>query len=109
MKYGAKKTELCGITFDSKAEGRRYMDLRTLEVAGKIAKLERQIPYVLAPGCRLSGEKRARPPVRYIADFRYVENGAEVIEDVKGMDTPVSRLKRHLMLTVLGLDVRVVK
>ena len=30
MKYGNKKTEVDGITFDSKAEARRYLALKTL-------------------------------------------------------------------------------
>jgi hypothetical protein len=30
-------------------------------------------------------------------DFAYRENGASVVEDFKGFDTPVSRLKRKLL------------
>lgn len=38
-----------------------------------------------------------------------MEHGAEVIEDVKGVETPEFKLKRHLMLALLGREVRVVK
>ena len=108
-KYGAIKTEVAGIMFDSRAEARRYGQLINLERAGKISNLKRQVAFLIAPGVRLHGEKRARPAVRYLADFVYqCPIDGTVIEDVKGMDTPMSRLKRHLVKTVLGLDVWIV-
>lgn len=108
-KYHATKTTVAGIEFDSKAESRRYADLLLLERAGKIKDLRRQVPYIIAPGVKLHGEKRARPAVRYICDFVYtaLPSGVVIVEDVKGMDTPLSRLKRHLMATVLGVQVRI--
>ena len=109
-KYGNKKTEAYGLIFDSTAEANRYCELRLMQRAGKICSLECQVPYVLAPGVKLHGEKRARPAVRYFADFKYYDDeGARIVEDTKGRDTPVSRLKRHLMLSVLGIDVRIVR
>lgn len=38
-KYGAVKTEVDGIMFDSKREASRYQELRLLEQAGEIANL----------------------------------------------------------------------
>lgn len=110
-KYHAKKTTVDGIEFDSAAEARRYTDLLLLQRAGQISGLTRQVPFVLAPGCRLHGDKRSRPEIRYVADFVYsaLPSGVVIVEDVKGMDTPMSRLKRHLMATVLGIQVRIVK
>lgn len=109
-KYKARKTELDGITFDSQAEANRYRNLALLQKAGLISDLELQVPYVLAPKAKLQGESRTRPAVRYVADFRYTDSmGQLVVEDVKGMDTPVSRLKRHLLKTVHGVDVRVIR
>ena len=108
-KYGAIRTTVNGITFDSKAEARRHGQLVLLERAGRIKDLKRQVQFLVAPGVRLHGEKRARPAIRYLADFVYqCPIDGTVIEDVKGMDTPMSRLKRHLVKTVLGLDVRLV-
>ena len=52
---------------------------------------------------------RTKPAIRYVADFVYVEKGAEVIEDVKGVLTPEFKIKRHLMKALLGMDVRIVK
>lgn len=108
-KYGAQKTTVDGIVFDSKREATRYGFLLMLQNAGQISGLTLQVPFVLAPSVRLHGEKRARPAVRYVSDFVYScpLNGV-VVEDSKGMDTPMSRLKRHLMATVHGIYVRIV-
>lgn len=109
-KYGARKTVIDGITFDSRLEANRYLDLRAMLAAKQISDLEFQVPYVLAPKVKLHGDKRARPAVRYLVDFRYrTRLGTLICEDSKGMDTPMSRLKRHLLKTVHGIDVRIIK
>lgn len=106
-KYGNKHCIIGSEHFDSEKEGRRWLALKALEKAFKISQLERQVKFELASKVRLSGEKRARPAIRYIADFRYFDGAKAlfVVEDTKGRDTPVSRMKRHLMKTVLGIDV----
>lgn len=106
-KYKAKKAVINGIKFDSLREAGRYQELMQLSKAGKITSLALQVPFVLAPGVRLFGETRKRPSIKFIADFVYFdfEIGGQVIEDCKGMDLPMGRLKRHLMKTILGLDV----
>jgi hypothetical protein len=106
-KFGAKKTEVGGIKFDSKAEARRYQALLMLEKAGHIAGLTCQVPFVLAPSVKFEGAKRAKPAMRYIADFVYSENGKIVVEDVKGVITPLFQAKRHWLKAMHGIDVRV--
>ena len=44
--------------------------------------------------------------MKYIADFTYIENGVLVVEDVKGVQTPDFRMKRRLMITVHGIQIR---
>jgi len=107
-KYGARKTVVDGITFDSVREANRWRDLQALEKGGQISQLERQLTFVLAPAVNLYGEKRKKTALRYVADFRYFDGkaGHFIIEDAKGRDTPVSRIKRHLMKSVHGIDVR---
>jgi len=102
-KYGAKKTTIDGITFSSKAEANRYLQLIMLGKAKKITELQLQVKYELAPSVVIQGRKR--PPIRYVADFVYMQDGKRVTEDVKGMETPVYRLKRHLMATVHGIEI----
>lgn len=93
-KYHAKKTVVDGITFDSKREADRYLVLKSMEEDGTIENLRRQVRYELVPAFDVDG-KHYRP-VYYVADFVYVEDGKEVVEDVKGMRTDVYRLKGKL-------------
>lgn len=102
-KYGAKKTVIDGITFDSKAEASRYSVLRLLANGHTITDLRTQVRFDLAPSVVIQGRKR--PPMRYIADFTYMDGGKLVVEDVKGMLTPVYKLKRHLMKAVHSIDI----
>lgn len=95
-KYRNKKTEIGGVKFDSKAEAARFVQLKRMEEAGMIHDLRRQVPFELAPAVRIAG-KRMSPPLRYFADFVFVQDGKEVIEDVKGVVTEAYRIKRHLM------------
>lgn len=108
-KYGARKVVMNGLKFDSVREASRWNDLQALENGGYISQLERQIRFVLAPAVTLHGETRKKTALRYVADFRYfdVKAGHFVVEDAKGHETPVSRIKRHLMKSVHGIDVRI--
>lgn len=74
-KYGNQWTEFDNHRFQSKAEMRRYADLRLLVLGGKISKLELQPVYKLPGG------------IKYKGDFRYVENGVTIVEDVKSEAT----------------------
>ena len=97
-KYRNKKTRVGVRVFDSRLEARRYLDLRALESAGEISALKCQVPYTIA----IDGEVICK----YIADFTYRDGaGKTVVEDVKGMPTPVYKIKRKLMRAVLGIDV----
>lgn len=99
-KYNAKKITVDGLTFDSKREAQRWMQLKLLERGGAIKELERQVEYELIP--KQEGERA----VKYIADFRYIDHdGKTVVEDTKGVMTPVYILKRKLMLWVHGIRV----
>jgi hypothetical protein len=94
-KYGNRKTEVDGITFDSKKEAQRYAELCMLEKAGLIQDLQRQVRFEIVPKC---GASRAR---HYIADFTYQQEGRKVIEDVKSPATRADKvysLKRALMI-----------
>ena len=108
-KYGNQKTQFAGLTFDSKAEARRYGELQALERMGLISNLRRQVPIELVPGVKLWGAARARPAIRLVVDFCYQEQGATVWEDTKGMETPLSLAKRHMAKALHGIDVRVTK
>lgn len=108
-KYRNVRVTVGAETFDSKAEARRWQELCLLEKAGRITALIRQPAFELAPSVRFDGAKRATPALRYCADFLYYEGERQVIEDVKGMQTAVFKVKRHLMLSVHGIEIRLTK
>lgn len=98
-KYHNTKTVADGIKFDSKLEAERYAQLKILERAGAIMKLELQPSFDLLPSFRKNG-KTWRKTV-YKADFRYIlaKDDRIIIEDVKGSTaviTDVFRLKQKL-------------
>jgi len=82
-----------GITFDSMAEMRRYLELKMLEKSGVITHLELQPKFLLIPKTEKGGRA-----VYYKADFKYIKNGKTVYEDVKGVQTEVYKLKKKLLL-----------
>lgn len=101
-KYGAKPTTVDGIRFASQAEARRYGELKLLEKAGEIIDLGLQPVFKL----RVNGEVIGR----YVADFDYwtrVGNhrGTYVVEDVKGMKTPMYRWKAKHMKAEHGITI----
>ncbi len=121
-KYHARKTWVDGVEFDSDAESRRYSELVLLERAGEITDLELQPVYELQPTLKIkktvitpTGRKRTKTrtvrPITYRADFRYTDaaTGEVVVEDVKGVQTEVFRIKAKMMLAVHGIEVKLVK
>ena len=107
-KFNNIKTEKDGLKFDSKKEERRYTTLKAMERNGIIQDLKMQVPLVLAPKVRFSNESRAKPELRYVADFVYMQNGKQVVEDVKSIATRKNdtyRIKRHLMMSVHGIEI----
>lgn len=109
-KFNAQKVELDGMTFDSKKEHKRYIELKAMQQRGEIFGLEHHTKFELAPKTKLKGEKRAKPALRYFADFTYYNGeGQYIVEDVKSEATRKKdsyRNKKHLMKTVLNIDVR---
>ena len=96
-KYNAKSIEIDGFKFASKKEAKRYLELKTLEKAGKIKDLKLQPVFLLQEGFYYQGE--AIRQITYRADFEYVnEKGERVVEDVKGFKTDVYKLKKKLFL-----------
>jgi len=100
-KYRNKKVVIDGIAFDSQAEGRRYSDLKLLSMGRAITELELQPRYDF----ELNGVKIGF----YKADFRYIENGETVVEDVKGIKTPVYNLKKRMMRAFHGIEIKETK
>ena len=84
-KYNAIKTVVDGVTFDSKAEARRYNELKLLKQAGEIRWFNLQPSFLLTGG------------VRYRPDFIVCgQDGRIWVEDVKGMETQAFKIKQKM-------------
>jgi hypothetical protein len=91
--------------YASAKEARRAAALKLLQDGKQIERLREQVPYVLIPSQKV-GSKVAERPCSYVADFVYLENGFEVVEDCKGMRTADYIIKRKLMLWVHGIRIK---
>lgn len=101
-KYHNIKTVVNGITFDSKREAFYYNLYRKLEKTKEIFNLQRQIPYVF----KLNDKKI----FTYKADFQYTDtDGKTHVIDVKGVLTPVFRLKKKLIEAQHNIEIEIVK
>lgn len=118
-KYHSTKVKLeNGMSFDSKKECARFLELSMLQKAGKIRDLKTQVPFELIPMQRdPETGKCVERACNYIADFTYWEqkeiakngNTTEwrfVVEDTKGVRTVDYVIKRKLMLWVHKIRIR---
>lgn len=111
-KYHAKKIIYQDMTFDSKAEFKRWQELKLLERAGEIEDLKRQVRFELIPRQVDADTKELlERSVTYIADFVYfdVRSFRKVVEDVKGVHTPEYVIKRKLMLREYGIRIKEIR
>lgn len=116
-KYHARKVNICGIEFDSKKEGMRWLLLKDMERNGEITGLQRQVPFELLPAIyrdevvhlktKDKTERRlVQRAVHYVADFVYTDkDGKQVVEDTKGLRLPDYILKKKMMLALLGIEI----
>ena len=105
-KYGAIKVKdpKTGIIFDSKAEHRRFGELMLLARAGQITTPAVHPEYTLS----VNGTKIGK----YKADFFYVENGKDVVEDVKSSPTmtTASRLRMKVFRACYpNIELRIIR
>lgn len=119
MKYHNRKIETDEGTFDSTKEFNRWLYLKDREALGEIEYLRRQVVFELIPNQYENGKLKERK-VTYIADFVYIKNGIETVEDVKPTDKngeisayykataayKVYVLKRKMMLYKYGITIQ---
>lgn len=93
-KYGAVKTIADGIKFDSKAEAEYYLHLKLSGV--KIIELQPKLYFTKAK-------------ILYKPDFLIEENDIGIYIDVKGLETPIFKLKKRLWKAYCLNELRLVK
>jgi hypothetical protein len=98
-KYGAVRTKYNGRTYASKKEARRAAELDALMRA------DDGVSHVLPQPdfqCIVNGRKVCT----YVADFKvWWKDGRITYEDVKGMKTPVYRLKKKLVEALFNITI----
>lgn len=98
-KYGAKRTEYAGRWYASRREAARAQELDLLKSAE-----DGVSHWVPQPEfrCEINGHHICT----YFADFQVIwKDGRVTYEDVKGMKTPVYRLKKKLVLALHGIEI----
>lgn len=121
-KYLNTPTTIGGKKFDSLHERNRWNELNLLQRAGKISGLQRQVKFVLIPtqyekyerystktGKRLKdGLRVVEKEVSYYADFVYMKDGQQVVEDTKSKATKTKDyiIKRKLMLWIHNIRIK---
>ncbi|WP_018900399.1 DUF1064 domain-containing protein [Rhizobium sp. 2MFCol3.1] len=103
-KFGAKRTIVDGITFDSKREAEVYGDLKLLELAGRISGFERQRKFELIVNGEIIGT--------YRADFAFIDHdqdGRLRVIDVKGVITRDFRRVRKIIKAAYNIEVEIWK
>lgn len=93
-KYRNKKVIVDDYIFDSVQESRRYKELKLLLREGEISNLELQPRFLLQDSFKKNGKTFRK--IEYVADFQYIEDGKTIVEDVKGMQTDVFKLKHKI-------------
>jgi hypothetical protein len=95
-KYNARKVVVDGTRFDSQAEADYYRQLRDNPA---VEDLRLQPEFILLDAFRDSTGKKQRA-IKYRADFAYVDRNSHqaVVVEVKGIETPVWKLKYKLFL-----------
>ena len=107
-KYNNKKVQVDMYVFDSIAESIRYKELKLLERAGEISELTLQPRFLLQEAFRKNG--RSYRKIEYIADFQYIEKGKTIVEDVKGIQTDVFKLKHKIFEKLYpDLELRIIR
>lgn len=113
-KYRNQPVVVDGYKFDSIRESIRYGELKLLRYAREIDQLKMQPRYPLMCGTnhvRIRNKHGQPRNAYYYADFEYrdCKTRETIVEDVKGMDTPVSRLKRAMIEAHYNIRVKLIR
>lgn len=121
-KYGNKKVEIDGMTFDSKSEGKVYLCLKDLQESGVISNLQVHPRWEIQPKLTEQYVKHLKTkdklcertilqPIHYTADFSFEYKGELRVIDVKGSKFAISAdfpLRVKMLKYRYGLDVDIV-
>lgn len=104
-----KATRILGkqqFVFDSQKEAERFDELYLLLKAKKISNLVVQPEFLLCDTQRHNGV--TYPKVKYVSDFKYIQNAKTIVEDVKSSHTArisTYRVKIKWFLSIYGNEI----
>lgn len=97
-KFNAVKSEQDGITFSSRAERSYYSKLKYEQKQGDVLFFLRQVPF------RLPGN------TKYVVDYQvFYSDGTVAFIDVKGVSTPMFKLKKKQVEEIYPIIIEVVQ
>lgn len=106
LKYRNTKIEVDGIKFDSKAEYKRYTELKLFERVKNISDLQLQVKFELQPSFT-DGQGVKQRAITYVADFVYKEGDNVIVEDLKSVITAKDstyKIKKKMLLWLFKKD-----
>lgn len=108
---GKARRTVDGHLFASKAEAKRYSELKLLEKAGEIERLEVQRVFQLTVNYDPEWPEDADVIGNYVADFAYYDTKTKqlVVEDVKGFRTPLYKWKKKHCELQFGIQIREIR
>lgn len=96
-KFNAKPCESDNIKFSSKAERNYYEQLKLLQKAGEVLFFLMQVPFRMPGG------------TKYLCDFQvFYADGTVRFLDVKGMETPLFKLKKKEVEAIYPVEIETV-
>lgn len=96
-KFKAVTTELDGVKFSSKKEGRYYSELKIRQQLGEVVFFLRQVPFYLPGG------------VKYVVDFvEFLADGTCRFIDVKGFETSEFKAKKKMVESLFPVTIETV-
>ena len=102
-KYRNEPTVVDNISFASKLEAKRYKELKLSQQMCYIGNLE------CHPVYRYESERTGKVLFRYAADFRYTNGEFTVVEDCKGVETQIFKLKKKLIEDRFGIEIKLIR
>lgn len=97
-KFNAQPTVMNGRRYASKAEARFAQELEIRKLAGQVVFWLEQVPFHLPGG------------VKYVVDFAVFEaDGTVRFIDVKGVETPMFKVKKKQVESLFPIEIEVVR
>ena len=106
-KYGAKRTIVDGIPFDSKKEAEDYKRALRLQRAGKIKLIMLQVPFIVSPGIydEATGQCLAKPEIWRADRVIHWADDKLTVEDTKGKRTRDYLRKKRRVEAIYGFKI----